>query len=353
MDQQQTPRRIRIHHFYPRGYTRSAKVTTIDSTSSSLDNKLVLSLVILQQNRHLAKYCEIYRRDVHAITMNLTPRHFCDTFGRMENTEAFTGEAIARALTTACLGHPVHYWPQVDSTMDQARRLAEMGPDAAPDGTLVVADQQTAGRGRLQRSWWSPAASSLLISLILRPLLFPHHAQCMTMVCSLAVCEAIDRVSGLEARVKWPNDVLIGGRKTCGILTELDVLGEQINYAIVGIGINVNVDFGGAPPMMAPATSLKVEIGRTVSRMDLLVTLLECIEVRYLALQNGDTFHAQWARQMATLGQHVEISSGAERWSGLATGVDPDGALLLRTEDGHIQRILAGDVSLHLSGDRA
>jgi BirA family biotin operon repressor/biotin-[acetyl-CoA-carboxylase] ligase len=313
----------------------------------------MLNLAILQQNGHLAKYCEICLRDVYAPAMDLTPTLFCDTFGHMENTEAFTGEAILRALTTVRLGHPVYYWPQVDSTMDQAKSLAEMGPDTAPDGTLVVADLQTAGRGRLQRSWWSPAATSLLVSLILRPRLFPHQAQRVTMICSLAVCEAIGRVSGLEARVKWPNDVLIRGRKICGILTELDILGEQINYAIVGIGINVNVDFGDAPPMMAPATSLRAEIGQAVSRMDLLVALLERIEVRYLALQNGDTFHVQWAKQMATLGQHVEISGGDERWSGLATGVDPDGALLLRTEDGHVQRVLAGDVSFHLPDNHA
>lgn len=184
------------------------------------------------------------------------------------------------------------------------------------------------------------------MTLLLRPHLRPVQAQRLTMICSLAVCDAIAQVAGIEAQVKWPNDVLIDSRKVCGILTELSVLGEQIEYALVGIGINVNVDLSQAPSLMTPATSLLVELGRPVSRLDLLVELLSSIERRYLVLSEGQSFHGEWTRRLANIGQEVVAASGDERWRGLATGVDEDGALLIRLADGSVQRVLAGDVTL-------
>jgi BirA family biotin operon repressor/biotin-[acetyl-CoA-carboxylase] ligase len=254
---------------------------------------------------------------------------------------------IRDALTTSIVGRPTHHWATIGSTMDEARRLAEQD---APEGTVVIADQQTAGRGRLQRSWWAPPGSSVLLSLVLRPA-SPSQALRLTMVCSLAVCDAIAEVAGLQAAdlrvgVKWPNDVLIDEYKVCGILTEMDLLGERVRYAIVGIGINVNVSFQDAPPLMIPATSLATALGRPVSRLDLLVALLASIEHRYLALREGRAFHQEWAKQMATLGRPVQVIGSAERWDGLAVGVDEDGALLVRVEDGSVRRVLAGDVTL-------
>jgi BirA family biotin operon repressor/biotin-[acetyl-CoA-carboxylase] ligase len=250
---------------------------------------------------------------------------------------------IQAALTTRRIGHPVHFWPTLGSTMDEARRLADAD---APDGTLVIADEQTAGRGRLQRSWWAPAGTSLLMTLLLRPALQPRQAQRLTMICSLAVCDAIAQHSGVEALVKWPNDVLIGGKKACGILTELSLTGNRLEYALVGMGLNVNVDFSGAPPLMAPATSLLMEAGHPVSRLDLLVALLEGIERRYEALLRGVSFQEDWRRRLATLGQDVCVTSGQDRVCGEAVGVDKDGALLLRLSDGTSRRVLAEDVTL-------
>jgi BirA family biotin operon repressor/biotin-[acetyl-CoA-carboxylase] ligase len=242
--------------------------------------------------------------------------------------------------------------------MDEARRLAEAG---APEGTVVVADEQTAGRGRLQRSWWAPRGSSLLLSLLFRPPLLPSQAQRLTMICSLAVCDAISGVTGLRVAdpaigdrrdadlvvgVKWPNDVLIGERKVCGILTELDVLEGRIRYAIVGIGINVNLDFTEAPPLIAPATSLLIAVGHPVSRLDLLVALLANVERRYLGLLAGRSFHREWADRSVTLGRLVQVRDASDRWEGLAESVDEDGALLVRTEGGGVQRVLSGDVTL-------
>jgi BirA family biotin operon repressor/biotin-[acetyl-CoA-carboxylase] ligase len=260
-----------------------------------------------------------------------------------------SGPQIQSALSTTCIGRAVSYWPSIGSTMDEARQLAEGG---AAEGTVVVADVQTAGRGRLQRAWWAPAGSSLLLTIVLRPDLEPRRAQRLTMACSLAVCDAIAQVCGLEGQIKWPNDVLICGRKVCGILTELELVGMRLAYALVGIGLNANVDLSVAPPLMVPATSLLTEAGHPVSRLDLLVALLTSIERRYIDLCRGVPIHVEWADRMATLGQHVQANGGSESWIGVASGVDEDGALLLLLDDGTTRRLLAGDVTLraHLNG---
>jgi BirA family transcriptional regulator, biotin operon repressor / biotin---[acetyl-CoA-carboxylase] ligase len=252
-------------------------------------------------------------------------------------------ERIHRALTTAWAGRSYHFWPSIASTMDAARALAEA---QAPEGTLAITDEQTAGRGRLQRTWWAPPGTSLLMTLVLRPRLDPRQAQRLTMVCSLAIDDAIRDVCDLEAQIKWPNDVLIAGKKVCGVLTELGLMGNRLEYALVGMGINVNTDFGSAPPLMAPATSLWMEAGHRVSRLDLLVALLAGIERRCEALSQGQSFHHEWASRLATLGQQVQATSGEERWCGLASGVDKDGALLIRLPGGAVRRVLAGDVTL-------
>jgi len=259
----------------------------------------------------------------------------------------FELETIQQALTTSVLGREVHFWPAIGSTMDAARQLAD---DGAPEGTLCLTDEQTAGRGRLQRSWWAPPGTSLLMTLILRPDLAPGQAQRLVMVCSLAVCEAIREVTGLVARVKWPNDVLIGGRKVCGILTELGITGSKLDYVLVGMGINVNVDFAQSPEMMSSPTSLRMETGHDVLRLKLLIALLTAIERRYEDLRQGRFDQDEWASHLETIGREVTVSSGEERWHGLATGVDKDGALLIRLPDGGVQRVLAGDVTLRADG---
>jgi BirA family biotin operon repressor/biotin-[acetyl-CoA-carboxylase] ligase len=170
------------------------------------------------------------------------------------------------------------------------------------------------------------------------------------MICSLAVCDALGQIGGVRAQVKWPNDVLVNGKKICGILTELDLRSDQVHYALIGIGINVNVRFDQSPPLLTPATSLLVETGRPVSRLALLAALLAKIEDRYLALQAGVSFHQEWAARMATVGKTVQVSGGdaqqCDRIQGLVIGVDEDGALLVQTDDGTTRRVLAGDVTL-------
>lgn len=255
-------------------------------------------------------------------------------------------ERIEAALETRWLGRGATFHPRIGSTNAKVKRLAENG---ALEGTLVVADYQTAGRGRLDRRWWSPPGSNLLLSILLRPVfLMPHQAQRLTMLCSLAVCDAIAATTGLRAGVKWPNDVLLGGKKVCGLLAELGIVGAQLDYVVVGIGLNVNARFEGsdAPTLMAPATSLKIEAGREVSRLAVLAALLERVEWRYERLRSGELPHDEWQSRLVTLGQQVQVTLTDRALNGRAVGVDADGALLVRRADGEIERVLAGDVTL-------
>lgn len=261
----------------------------------------------------------------------------------MSAEEKLTVEAIKRGLPTRLIGRRVVVYPSIGSTNDEAKRLAETGE---PEGTLVIAEGQTAGRGRLQRSWWAPPGTALLMSLIFRPDLAPYQAQRLTMLCSLAICEAIARTTGLAPAVKWPNDVLLHGRKVCGILTELGIEGPRLAYAVVGMGINVNVDFSGAGELASTATSLVQELGHEASRLELLRAILVDIDERYARLRAGESPHAEWAARLATLGQQVIVTTPTEQLSGFATGVDADGTLLLRDENGALHHILAGDVTL-------
>lgn len=252
---------------------------------------------------------------------------------------------IKSTLDTVWVGQQVVYYPSVGSTNDEAKRLAGTG---APEGTLVIADCQTAGRGRLDRQWWSPPERNLLLSLIFRPaFLAPHQAQRLTMVCSLAVCDAVSKVTGLPATIKWPNDVLLNGQKLGGLLAELNTVGCQLDNVVVGMGINVNVDLGGndTPTLMTPATSLKATLGREVPRLTLLASLLHHVEVRYESLRAGALLHAEWQTRLVTVGQTVRVTMPGRVLTGLATGVDADGALLVQRSDGEVERVLAGDVT--------
>ena len=258
--------------------------------------------------------------------------------------EALTAEAIRAGLGTAFVGQEVHTWLEIGSTNDEARRLARAG---APEGTLVVAEHQTAGRGRLERRWESPPGSSRLPSLSLCPSLAPAQAQCLTMICGLAVVEAVEATVGVAAGLKWPNDVVAGGAKLGGILAEIELQGQALAYAVVGVGLNVNLDPADLPAgLVTPATSLAQLVGRPVPRLPLLQAFLRAVERRTLALRAGHSPHEEWAARLVTLGRQVTVSGAGLALNGRAEGVGPDGALLVRLADGRLERVLAGDVTL-------
>ncbi len=259
-------------------------------------------------------------------------------------TDPLSADRILAGLKTGLVARNVIYLPETGSTMDDARRLAERG---APDGTLVVADYQTAGRGRLDRRWQAPPAGSLLLSFIFRPAIASHHVQQLTMLCGLAVAEGVEAETGLPVGLKWPNDLEIGGAKVGGILTEVELSGARVGYAVVGVGLNVNLDPQQLTgPVLARATSLSAELGRPVARLPLLWAVLRAVDTRYVALGAGAPgLHAAWAGRLVTLGRTVTVSTGDSIWEGLAEGVDADGALLVRRANGGLERIIAGDVT--------
>jgi BirA family biotin operon repressor/biotin-[acetyl-CoA-carboxylase] ligase len=257
------------------------------------------------------------------------------------NKNELSPEIIKTRLRTKLIGHDILYYPTISSTMDAARRAASEG---AVDGTVIIADYQTAGRGRLDREWLSTPGGSILISIIL----YPEEALLLrlTMVACLAVARSIEQVTGLKTAIKWPNDVLIGGKKASGILCESEVRDDSVNHAVVGIALNVNLDPAALPEISDTATSLSKELGRAVPRVDVLVALLEEFESLYNALRQNEPIHLEWRKRLETLGKNITVTGSSRVYEGCAESVDEDGNLLLREADGNLLTISAGDVTL-------
>ncbi len=256
------------------------------------------------------------------------------------NTNSISPSDISNGLPTRFVGQKVYAYPSLTSTMDEARRLAREG---AVEGTAVITDVQTVGRGRLQRAWHTPGGN-IAISIILRPALpdLPY----LIMVSSLAVARSIEAVTGLATQVKWPNDVLIGGRKVSGILIDSDMQGKSVNHSVTGIGINVNLRLADLPEIRPLATSLLEELGREVSRLAVVRRLLVEFEELYLKAVNGGGVYEEWRDRLVTLGRQVRASSQSTVFEGTAESVARDGSLLIRGSDGTLFRVVAGDVTL-------
>ncbi len=254
--------------------------------------------------------------------------------------DSLSPAAITSNLATRFIGQRVICYPRLTSTNDVAKREAQQG---AREGTVIVAEEQTAGRGRIKRVWLSPKGS-IALSIILYPKL--AYLPSLIMVASLAVVHSIARVTGLKSQIKWPNDVLVNGKKVCGILIESDVKGSNVDYAVIGIGINVNLRLSDFPEISPTATSLSHELGRDVSRLDMIRCLLVETERLYLALPTGQSVYQEWRDNLVTLGKRVKVSSGEATYEGVAESVASDGSLLLRQSDGSLIKIVAGDVTL-------
>ena len=249
--------------------------------------------------------------------------------------------SISEGLDTCLVGQRLIYHPRVTSTMDVARQEARNG---AREGTVIIADEQTAGKGRIKRLWFTPEGN-IALSTVLYPGIsdLPY----LVMLASLAAARSIETVTGLKTQIKWPNDVLIDGKKVCGILLESDVRGDVVVYAIIGIGINVNVHLDDFPDIAATATSLTTELDKNVCRAELIRRLLMELDGLYLALSEGsESIHAEWQDRLVTLGKRVQVTSGDSIIEGVAESVARDGSLLLRLPDGSTTRIVAGDVTL-------
>lgn len=266
---------------------------------------------------------------------------------------AFDPRRFYALLASQTFGHNLIFEPAVGSTMDVARDAAAHG---APEGTIVCADEQTAGRGRLGRTWLTPPATNIAATLILRP----THAvlRDIAMITPLAIAHAIADITGLRADIKWPNDVQLSGKKIAGILIEIPqppspASGSAHNagavatgVALVGTGININWDPRGIDEIRDTATSLIVETGRTHDREALLASYAGEFERLYAAATDGHSPREAWRARLITLGRRVRASWQGGSVEGLAEDVDDDGALLIRTADGVLARVEAGDVTL-------
>jgi BirA family biotin operon repressor/biotin-[acetyl-CoA-carboxylase] ligase len=249
---------------------------------------------------------------------------------------------ILDGLETGAFGTEAHYFETIGSTNDEARRLAESG---AAGGTIVVADEQTAGRGRFDRVWEAPPGSSILLSVIFRPILPSAQIQRLVMVCGLAVAEVCEALASVQVNVKWPNDLQIDGKKVCGILPESAVIGSHFEWVIVGMGINVTQQFEAPNPLAATATSLQMEMDKPVDRARLLAEIMRRLDFWHTRLEEQALLQA-WIDRCVTLGRRVRVVAGDSVIDGVAEAIDETGALLVRDNNGESRRVTAGEATL-------
>ncbi|MGD9142962.1 MAG: biotin--[acetyl-CoA-carboxylase] ligase [Dehalococcoidia bacterium] len=249
-------------------------------------------------------------------------------------------ESISSNSRNAIIRHNVVYYPRVDSTMNIARREARQG---VPEGTAIIAGEQTGGRGRSNRRWLTPPGN-IAMSVILYPDIacLPY----LVMIASLAVVQGIKNVTGLSADIKWPNDILIGGKKVGGILIENEISGGNAARAIIGIGINIDIEESAVRGSAVPATSLEKESRQAVEKVDVVKRVLGEMDRLYSKLPDAGEIFTEWQRKLVTLGKRVVVTSGDEIFEGTADSVEPGGALVVKLGDGTSTQVVAGDVTL-------
>ena len=262
--------------------------------------------------------------------------------------DALLPDEIRTRLNSSILGREIRYFDSLESTNNEAKKFAAEG---CPEGLLVVTECQNSGRGRLSRGWFSPAGKGIWMSVVLRPPFSPQEAPKCTLMAAVAVNNAIREIAQINSGIKWPNDILYNGRKLVGILTEMSAEMDAINYVVIGIGINVNIDVSEFPEeLSAIATSVSAEVGSKIDRVGLLSAILKHLEKSYTeAIQNGfGRLLDEWRAQSITLGQEVDVIGSNRKFSGTAVNIDDDGALLVKKGD-TLERVLAGDVSIRPS----
>lgn len=259
---------------------------------------------------------------------------------------------ISEELKTKALGRNVVYLDRIDSTNNYAKKIALEGCE---EGTLVVADYQTCGRGRLGRDWNSPDKKGVWMSLVLRPDIPFEEVQIITLAASVAVVQALYDVAQIEAGIKWPNDIIICGKKVCGILVEMNMEIDRINFLVLGIGLNVNQekdDF--SQELLEKAVSLKMHVEETsnsqkiLKRNELIAAILLKFEEIYDKVKSGafEDIISEWKKYSATLGKEVNITYKNEQYRGVAEDITKDGKLIVKCEDGTVKEVFSGEISV-------
>ena len=255
-------------------------------------------------------------------------------------------DLLAQLGKVSVVGRDIQVFQETASTNDIVEKLAR---DGVREGVAVFAEAQTRGRGRLGRKWLSPAGKGLWFSVLLRPRLLPGEATRLMIMAANALVRAVEQIGVANVEIKWPNDLLVGGRKAAGILTEMHAELDRIQHVILGVGVDVNLDRADFPVRLrSSATSLKLATGRTVDRAALAVRLLRELDYEYRRLREGQfaAMAAEWAERCGTLGRNVRLRVGRREVRGRAEGLDPSGALLVRTEHGRLEAIIGGEVTL-------
>jgi len=255
-------------------------------------------------------------------------------------------DLLSRLGKTKVIGRDIRVFEETTSTNDVIEKLAR---DGVKEGVVVFAESQTKGRGRLGRKWMSPARKGLWFSVLLRPDLRPQETTQLTVASATALVRAIRSHAGLKPEIKWPNDILIRGKKVAGILTELSAEVDRIKHVILGIGVDVNLSATEFPPeLRRNATSLKIETGKPVSRPELAVAILRELDHDYarISARHFAAVAGEWEEHCTTIGHEVAIRTGDRQIRGRAESLGEDGALLLRTDHGHLERVIGGDVTL-------
>ncbi|MBS4191011.1 biotin--[acetyl-CoA-carboxylase] ligase [Bacillus sp. FJAT-49705] len=260
--------------------------------------------------------------------------------------ERVTADEVRLGLPTKVLGRDIHYEETVDSTQKIAHRLAN---EDAPEGTIIIAEEQLLGRGRMDRRWHSPKYTGIWMSVILRPNIPPPKAPQLTLITAVAVVQAIEDFTGLSPQIKWPNDILINGKKVTGILTELQADADRITSIIIGIGINVNQKVEEYPEdLRAIATSLSIECDKKLQRADLIKLILQKLEQLYfLYLEKGFyPIKLLWESYAISIGKYITARTITGSIHGKALGITEDGVLKVEDDSGKVHHIYSADIEL-------
>lgn len=262
----------------------------------------------------------------------------------LSEPDLLNGEQIRPYLCTEWVARDIRVYDSVDSTNSEAKRAAE---DGCGQGLLILGEEQTAGKGRRGRYWASGKGEGVFMTLLLKPDIDPGNASMLTLIMGMAVRDAIEKVTGLEAQIKWPNDIVCDGKKICGILTEMSAQIDYINHIVIGVGINVhNREF--PPDVQSVATSVYQQTGKKIRRAQLAAEVMNCFENYYniyLQTENMKNLQNAYNTHLINRGRRVRVSDLKKDFTGMARGINEKGELLVETEDG-LTAVSAGEVSV-------
>ncbi|MEG0371176.1 MAG: biotin--[acetyl-CoA-carboxylase] ligase [Clostridium sp.] len=260
------------------------------------------------------------------------------------SVDIITKEEIMPLITTKYIGRDIVYFNEIGSTNDEIKRLAKNG---AAEGTLVIANMQTNGRGRLQRVWEDSRGENISMSLLLRPLIPPFMAPGITQVVALSVVNGLKKSCDLDFTIKWPNDIILNNKKVCGILTEMDGEIDNLNYIIVGVGINVN-QMSIHDEISHKATSINIEYGKKIDRKIVVSNILNEFEENYEVFKSEgiSSFIEELKKNSALIGKRVTISNPFKTFNAQVVDIDKEGYLVVKGEDGSTQSVVGGEVSI-------